>query len=576
MSSSLIWFDNLDREVLRAEYGTDIEVLSHVDPRNLAPGWSLTSQNIADILISDQLLSLTQTIYNARGLVHETRDYNVINVEDIEYFSTKTFYDHKDQSIEVHSMNSPIQRSVYNAKGQLLSVSSSVIIDDEYVEIMRTNTTYDDENQAIKNIMWERLHNATRNDLVLNDSNSVITYSYTWYNESGRVIATANFGTNHTDDVYCNAYEEPAYDPDNPPEISSNGPQVTKYEYDESGSQNATHNPDGTVTRTEFDDLGREILMTENANDRDADGLLRHTANYYDGETGLLMKMAAVLPDHVGFDGDPGIGNWSDINWSRSDGSLQVTEMIYNGNVVDNDKMALNFDGNNDYVEIPDLNHSNFPENFTISLWIKADNTKVHQSVISMSDSLGSGWIIFLKDETILFTANTTISEGNEISLSSEFKDTDMWHHVVVMYNVTEENRNASLFLDGKLMQSSEDGSIIPIVYNNNVNLTFGCMASNPDHWFRGQIEEVVIFNRSISFDGEWIDPDSITEFELLFRDPGCSEATDSAIGYWKLNESNGDIAIDRSGNEYDGTIVGASWFGRVISCNAQCSFWPR
>jgi RHS repeat-associated protein len=83
------------------------------------------------------------------------------------------------------------------------------------------------------------------------------------------------------------------------------------------------------VTQTEYDDLGRVVLVTENA-DAAAGEARRHTAYLYEGNTGRLVQVAAVRDAH--FTGDP---SFAAIDWEAADGSLQVTRYAY-GALVEN------------------------------------------------------------------------------------------------------------------------------------------------------------------------------------------------------------------------------------------------
>jgi RHS repeat-associated protein len=911
------WFDNLNREILKAEYGGDIPNPSSnfgdVDPRDLLPGWILSEVDIQNIIyLTPEPLSLTQTIYNSRGLIEETRQYNMEDIIPVKYLSSKTFYNHQDMTLETSNPNSPVERTVYDAKGRVINVSQWAV----GYEISRVENVYNDMDKVNKTITWERLHDAEPGVLTL--ENSVKTYTYNWYDKAGKLIATSNYGTNN--DLFSSD-SEPVYDPDVVPSPGSLGDAlVTCYYYDKAGNVNLTYLPDFSIVKCEYDALGRKVLEIEygeyqvddfsaytitdlgvlgdgseskalainnigqttgwsfigppapypeerfhafqydddvmtdigtleaddatnsiafdinetgyivgrsnydggsfwqkhafvydgtmidlgtfggsdssasainnagqivgyaytagnqihgalweyngvgwdspidlgllpgststfpgdinnagqivgygrinaqvlhafiyednvmsDLNDlipagsgweylgsatdinesgyiigwgipdggnvgndnraflltpdpgnpyiitdlgtlpdggksgasaineamqiagwsEDANGesraviwefideqweitnlnelispsdgwvllqaydindagqiagygtnstghtnafLLtpgesppiydskRLTAYCYDQETGQLLKMAAVLPEHEG-----GISNWSDINWSADDGTLQVTEMIYNGNIIDSKNMALNFDGDNDCVVVSDGNilRSSLLDEFSVSGWFKADNTRNHQSIIDMGNDVDTGWRIFLQDDNLTFTANTDnggglpvvnlkspfisktiIRSGLEVNLKSKFTDTIFWHHVVVTYNATGEY--VGLYLDGKLVDSLQGSSVDLVEYmHGNEMLTFGRMSIVTDDpcWFSGQIRDVSIFNKNLSYDDNFND-NNVSDVIMLYRDPWFSyipDIPDEAIGYWKLDSTSGNIAIDET-----------------------------
>jgi YD repeat-containing protein len=98
----------------------------------------------------------------------------------------------------------------------------------------------------------------------------------------------------------------------------------------EAGQQRRVFSPDGTITDTEYDGLGRTLLVTENAADAyDLDGV-RRTAHRYD-QYGRLELMAAVMPMHK--EGD--VNKWADVDWDAADGTLQITRFDYGADVLD-------------------------------------------------------------------------------------------------------------------------------------------------------------------------------------------------------------------------------------------------
>ncbi|MCX6666360.1 MAG: Ig-like domain-containing protein, partial [Euryarchaeota archaeon] len=410
LKQTFTWYDNFDKVRLVAEYGSQLNpVPSAVDPRYLPPGWNLSSQNISAILsASVKPVSLTETIYNARVLVQETRRYNVSSGTSMLYLGGSTFYDRNKKTVEQRSSNAPLTRHVYDAKGRETSMSTLVNVTGNWVEITRATMTYDYNDKCIKTVQWDRKHNAPITDLILVDGvdgNSVKTYTYTWYDKSGKVNYTADYGTNSAtyttgDDPYPAC---PVEYPDDPPVPFPDGVRVTHYGYDDASRTNATFNPDGTVTRTEFNGLGKTLLTTENADDANVANR-RYTAYQYN-DIGRLVKMAAVLPNHYGVDNQPGIANWSDVNWSVADGSLQVTETVYGGKVVDGKLKELTFDGLNDYVEIQnsDFYRSQLSNTFSVSAWFKADDTVREQSIVDMGNVSGSGWRIYLNQSSLKF-----------------------------------------------------------------------------------------------------------------------------------------------------------------------------
>jgi len=345
LTHTLTWYDNLDRPRIVAEYGNTVP--AGVDPRTMGPDDSPSNALIRSILSAEpRPTSLVENIYNHRGQIEEVRTYQCVvppaGGDSVPaYTATITYYDHADRPLEVHSPGSPVQKYTYDAKGrQILSESMAA-----GETIASTQTFYDDKgsDSATRTVRMER---ASQSGPAIN------SYVYTWYDRAGKLLATVDFGTN-TD----------GYQPGTPPQDWSEahcpavmegdtlvgcnadafpGALVTCYGYDSAGRQAVTFHPDGTVTRNEYDGLGRLILVTEDDNHAGkTTGLRRQTAYLYecagaDAQEGCssarLLKMAALLVP---------VQQWSDINWFATDGSLQVTEFRYGATVVDSAHAAI-------------------------------------------------------------------------------------------------------------------------------------------------------------------------------------------------------------------------------------------
>ncbi len=332
LTHSITYYDHLGRERIVAEYGSSAPTIEPTREYTVASttssGLPTGDQKVAELLAaSTKPFTITQTLYNKRGQVEESRQYNVAIADGTSYTSTLNYYNYWDKPVEVHSLNSPIIQYQYDAKGREVKSSTLARTSTGFLEMARAETQYDNNDRPTVVTRIERLHSSTTG--VLSDSNSVKSWIYTWYDATGKTIATANFGTNSTEDKYVSGSAPPAYSDIAPPLTLTTDftvgtcnhsaysqlsvqPQITCYSYDTNGRREAVFSPDGTVTRTQFDTLGRETLVTQNADDPNAQ-LRQKTGYVYDSTTGQLEQIKAILPD----------------------GTAQITEMIYGADVVD-------------------------------------------------------------------------------------------------------------------------------------------------------------------------------------------------------------------------------------------------
>lgn len=347
LKQTLVWVDNLDRVRFAAEYGEAVSLGTAVDPRELPNHASLPSAaQIIAAAPQPALLSLAETRYNARGQAEETRNYDVSDATGASYTATLSYYDHADRVIEVHAPNSPVQQILYDAKGRQRLTRWLARLSGGLVELSRTEFGYDFNDRVITTTRWERGPDVSESVGTLTPTTSVRSYVRTWYDEAGRVIATANLGTNgtqFTNNDPPNGWDDPELDAplnSTPPldwvPIASFPPDTlyTAYVYDDAGRQSEVIRSDHTVSKTEYDGLGRVVMTIENA--RDADPAKRQVTAYRFDDAGRLWMIAAVLPFHQG-----GALQYSDVSWTASDGSLQITELAYGATVVNSGGAAI-------------------------------------------------------------------------------------------------------------------------------------------------------------------------------------------------------------------------------------------
>lgn len=347
LNHTLTYYDNLDRVRLVAEFGpTGFYGENYSAPEPPTDG-TVTDSGAASMvstLLGNHPISLSETIYNRRGQVQETRSYNVADTSGTQYTATVNYYGTWNKPTEVHAPNSPIMRYKYDGKGRQVSASTMAKSGSALVEVARTETSYNLEDKPTVVRRMEALHTTTAE--TLDDANSVSTWTHTWYDSAGRVIATANFGTNNAADTFVTGDAPPPYIT-NPasgtttPPVNFDSqwnvtgcnasllgapitPQVTCYAYDGKGRQWKVFHPDGTITETLYDSFGRTIETKQNAGSTDPN-LIQRTAYVYNNGTPAQGENPAV----------GGTGQLKHIKAILPDNSEQVTEMIYGADVVD-------------------------------------------------------------------------------------------------------------------------------------------------------------------------------------------------------------------------------------------------
>ena len=236
--------------------------------------------------------------------------------------------------------------------------------------------------------------------------------------------------------------------------------------------------------------------------------------------TGLLTTEIIDLPEDVTISAE----YTEDPNTVYAEKEVSILAICPSGS-------ALEFDGQNDYVEIGDKSNLEGFSEVSIAAWIYwtgsgRDFIAGKEGVYKIDVS--SGKIRFL-------TGNNW---AGSILTSSQSINPNAWYHIVAAYNGFQK----FVYINGQVDPSSvlTSGSL-----GTNVNLvTFGVEPSTVWHdWYKGKIDEVSIWNRALSAEEIW---------GLMHTRP---DSEPNLVAYWGFDEGEGQEAADSSGNGNDGTL---------------------
>ena len=214
-------------------------------------------------------------------------------------------------------------------------------------------------------------------------------------------------------------------------------------------------------------------------------------------------------------------------------------------------EQCLSFDGDNDFIDTP-LASNMLP--LTISVLFKPDVNSGEQSIVDsdIAGSYGQSIILGYQDGD-----NSVDVQYHNGSYDSPFTySPDKWYHGVAVF----DTGLVSLYMNGELVGSQTFTHADP----DGSNFRIGRHNSGDPQWFDGKIDEVIIWNDTLS----------ISEIEAIKNNPlniNLNEDSDqylssnSLLGYWKFGESIGSTVYDISGNGNHATINGASWDSEAV-----------
>jgi len=227
---------------------------------------------------------------------------------------------------------------------------------------------------------------------------------------------------------------------------------------------------------------------------------------------------------------------------------------------------GLEFDGNNDYVDLSNTGQFHFDGDFSLECWFRpksdlfqTDYTIVYSGYSGNPTSYCSLYIHHVTRK-ITFVLKDNLDTAYHNIDSDVSIEKNRWYHAVVLRN----NGNVLLYVNGEL-QVNESTTELDII-NSDGDLYIG---SNRGviQFFNGSIDEVRISNIART-------PEEIRQAyqagisirggqaQLAYNEI-LPEGNTSAL--WHFNEGEGNILSDLSGNGNDGVVHGANWTDGVM-----------
>ena len=204
---------------------------------------------------------------------------------------------------------------------------------------------------------------------------------------------------------------------------------------------------------------------------------------------------------------------------------------------------ALNFDGTNDYVSIPDANSLDLISSYTIEAWIKPSSFSAAAGIVSKYHTVASnGYLLRLAG-----TAPYTGINFDGLETATGILEADKWYHIAAV----KSGSARTLYINGVAV-AMPNGSAITTAANTDV-LAIGVDYLASPRYFNGSIDEVRIWNVART-------PSEITTNNKTSI-TACSNA--NLVAYYKFDNgtvsgSNGSYyaANDLSTNNNNGILT--------------------
>lgn len=223
----------------------------------------------------------------------------------------------------------------------------------------------------------------------------------------------------------------------------------------------------------------------------------------------------------------------------------------------------LNFDGSNDYAKTDAFSISNPGNALTVSAWVYNSKKANNQTIIADGSQSGSVGYLFLyrlinADSLIWQFANGT-SYVSLSSSSSFFTGYDnKW--VLVTVVVDYAGKNAKFYRNNVLVNTATTTNAM--LYPTASRVKYIGSYNSSMHFFNGSIDEVRIYNRSLS----------LAEVGDIYNGTNISEL--NLVSLWHFDEGAGQIASDSSNGGVNTTLgstmavesIDPSWGNNILS----------
>ena len=316
----------------------------------------------------------------------------------------------------------------------------------------------------------------------------------------------------------------------------------------------AVVNPQGSNTYT----------SSYTVSNTDADGPLTYSIDFtsldggIDGATvnnttdnsRVIIDRTAPPPFSVGDAVSMVGGNVFEGKWNSTNTSLGLeVDVPEDSAVIDFNYFqgnSISFDGSDDRATIPGNSLYQFSDQFTVEMWIKPNSYQDYEGAFSYGIDgaaeggfaiayFATGWCFYIK------TTNSITSWETMINASAP---TAQWTHLAGTY----DGSKARLYRNGILM--GEEEMTGNIEWENVENLYIGYFNSNSlNKYFDGQIDEVRLWSTTR------------TALQIKGNKSITLQGNESGlVGYWKADESSGNILNDVTSNQISGILNGATF----------------
>ena len=241
-------------------------------------------------------------------------------------------------------------------------------------------------------------------------------------------------------------------------------------------------------------------------------------------------------------DGAVGIGSYGPTHNAEFDHVVVMNGSGTGGGSAASTDYALDFTAANRHEVDVGLVTTSGTNKYTVEAWVMVSSGSGIYEIVGQNGVAGDckGTLIIL-DGKVRFELSTP---GYTALFSSGTVTPNAWTHVAGVYNGSQMR----VYINGTLSgQVAKSGNITTYDFagrSTRIGGYAGSGSTGCPYWFDGQIDEVRIWNTAR------------TQQQLQANMEVEIAGQDGLIGYWRLDDEVGSMAIDHSGNGHTGTLT--------------------
>jgi hypothetical protein len=230
-------------------------------------------------------------------------------------------------------------------------------------------------------------------------------------------------------------------------------------------------------------------------------------------------------------------------------------------------RYAVEFDGTDDYMSVPDSNDLSFGDSttdspFSISAWIKNDSIGATQRIVAKASSTSSIEYLFTingSNQLGLYlydgSSSIRIDATTDVALLS-----GVWYHVVATYDGSGANTGINLYVDTNTgTRSLNSAGSYVAMHNTSAPVRVGSL-SYASQYFDGKIDGVAIFDYELS----------AANISTIYNSGEVGDISSlSPIAHWRMGDDDGatgtTITNQGSASGIDGTLTNGPTFSNDI-----------